>query len=559
MSLKSKAFKGTLMAVDTGLAIAIATKGVAFCATMTSGMGAMGLFTLYSGGALIGGEALAYYFKNKTNNHDKLASGHLIDKYDIEDILGTDGLILSKDIQLRKKYDYEGSCTFGSTGSGKSTSIFAPNLLSNNIEGSIIVTDPKGELFKMSSAFQEKVCGRKVLKFCPLEPQISEKYNLLTSCKSSSEVVELASTLLFNGILSIELATGKKSGGSDSTWIQMAEPLLASALLYAKDLEFPFNNVEFAFKLIISLKSKQLEAIIKGSNNIDAITQFDIFNSVGGADRTEGSIKITLASNLKLFTDYRVNATGIENTFNIEDFRKEPTILYVCYPEHKSSYLAPFIAPFFSQVMSKLIEGYSDISLPIHLLFDEFANVGMLSNMSTSVSTIRSREISMNICLQSITQLFQIYGRENGKAILNNLKTKLVFPSLSDEDTLNYISNLCGNKEITTCNTNINKASTTHSYSKTKIKLFEGSELRCLEDEQLLIITSNKQPIITTQNRYYTNSIYTNNIHENTTYVKRNNITKFDIDKKITQLKLGMILENEEEEIDDIKKDLFNE
>lgn len=510
------------------------------------------LVTLVGGAAIVGGEALSYYLKSKANKIGQLATGHLISKDDIEDITGNTGLILSKDIQLKEKFDYEGSVTFGPTGSGKTTSFFFPNLLSNNLRGSIIVTDPKGELFKLTSKYQEKVCKRKVLKFSPLEPQESERYNLLTSCKDNSEVVELASVLLFNGSLSIELATGKKTGGAE--WVQMAEPLLAATLLYAKELEYPFNNIEFAFKLIITLDTEQLESVIKGSNNLDAITQFNIFKTVGGADRTEGSIKITLASNLKLFTDSRVNAAGIGSTFKIEDLRKTPTIIYVCYPENKSSYLAPFIAPFFSQAINKLIDEYTDKSIPIHLFFDEFGNIGMLNNMSINVATIRSRKISMNICLQSITQLYQVYGRENGKAILNNLKTKIALPGLSDLETTNYLSNLCGNKEITICNTNSNKNSTTHSYSKTKIKLFEDSELRCLEDNQLLLITSNKQPIITTQNRYYENNIYTDNIHESTAYVKKKSFTKYDIEKEINNLKLKSKLK---EDVADVKEELF--
>ncbi len=511
------------------------------------------LFTMLGGGGLVAGEMLSCYFKNKTSKVDKLATSYIASKNSIEDITGETGLILSKDIQLKEKYDFEGSVAFGPTGSGKTTSFFFPNLLSNDLKGSIIVTDPKGELFKLTSKYQEKVCKRKVLKFSPLEPGRSEKYNLLTSCKNNSEVVELASTLLFNGALSIELATGKRTGGAE--WIQMAEPLLAAALLYAKNLDYPYNNIEFAFKLIINLDTEQLEKLISNSNNIDAITQFNIFKTVGGADRTEGSIKITLASNLKLFTDHRINSSGIKSTFNIEQLRIEPTILYLTYPENKAAYIAPFTAPFFSQALNKLIENYTNNNQNIHLFFDEFANIGMLANMSTNVSTIRSRRISMNICLQSITQLFQVYGRENGKAILNNLKTKMALPGLSDIETTNYLSNLCGNKEITICNTNVTKQSTTHSYSKTKIKLFEDSELRCLNDEEILIITSNKQPILSIQDRYYTNSIYSNNIYSDTAKVSHEIVKEININNEIEKLKLEIIKDNI---VKDVSEELFN-
>ena len=510
------------------------------------------IFTALSGTAMVAGELFSYYIKNHMNKIDKLATAYVDDGLELEDLIGEDGLILSKDIQLKEKFDFEGSVTFGPTGSGKTTSFFIPNLLSNNLRGSIIVTDPKGELFKLTSKYQEKVCGRRILKFSPLEPMESERYNLLTSCKDNSEVIELASTLLFNGGLSIELSTGKKTGGAE--WIQMAEPLLAAALLYAKDLEYPFNNIEFAFKLLIALDTEKLDALFTQCSNSDVKTQWYIFKSVGKADRTEGSIKITLSSNMKLFTDNRVNSVSDKSTFNIESFRKIPTILYVTYPENKSSYLAPFIAPFFSQAMSKLLDSYNDDSLPVTMLFDEFGNIGMLNNMSINVATIRSREISMNICLQSMTQLFQVYGRENAKAILNNLKTKIVLPGLTDTDTLSFISNICGDKEITVCNTNVNKQSTTHSYSKSRKKLFENSELRCLNDNEMLLITSNKQPVITTQNRYYENITYTNNIYKVTSKIPNNYSPKIDIQKKIENIKLEIALN---EEVDDAKEDLF--
>ncbi|NFE74686.1 type IV secretory system conjugative DNA transfer family protein [Clostridium botulinum] len=511
------------------------------------------LFTMLGGGAMVGGEMLSCYLKNRTSKVDKLATGYIASKTNIEDIIGDTGLILSKDIQLKEKFNFEGSVTIAPTGSGKTSSFFFPNLLSNNIRGSIIVTDPKGELFKLTSRYQEKICKRKVLKFSPLEPRTSEKYNLLTSCKDNSDIVELASTLLFNGALSIELSTGKKTGGVE--WIQMAEPLLAAALLYAKNLEYPFNNIEFAFKLIITLNTEQLDSLFNSSNNIDCINQWNIFKTVSGADRTEGSIKITLASNMKLFIDDRINQIGVENTFNIQKFRKEPTILYVCYPENKAPYLAPFIAPFFGQILNKLIDSYEEDNLPITMLFDEFGNIGMLNNMSVNVATIRSRKISMNICLQSITQLFQTYGVANGKAILNNLKTKIILPGLSDSDTTNYLSDLCGNKEITICNTNVTKQNITHSYAKTKIKLFENSELRCLQDNQVLIITSNKQPILSIQDRYYTNSLYTSNIYSVTSNVNHNNVKKIDIDSEIEKLKLEII---KDDVVKDVSEELFN-
>lgn len=507
-------------------------------------------FTLVS---MVGGEGLAYYLKNKTQRaKNKLANGHLISKNDVLDILGNDGLILSKDIQLKEKFNYEGSVIFGATGSRKTTSIFVPNLLDNKIRGSIIVSDPKGELFNLTSGYQKEVCKRKVLKFSPLEPNYSEKYNLLTECKDNMEVLELSQSLIFNGCLSIELSTGKKVGGME--WVQMATPYLSSALLYCKNLEYPFNTIEFAFQLLISLKDKQLDTLFMNSKNFDCITQWRIYKSVGQADRTEGSIKITFATNMQLFVDERINKTCSSTTFNFEDFRKEPTILYICYPEHKANYISPFIAPFLSKMFNDFIECFNKKSLPITFLIDEAGNIGQITNLANKVSTIRSREISVNICLQGLTQLYQVYGRDNAKSILNNLKTKMIFPSISDEDALNYISNLCGEKEIEVISKSENKNGTSTSTNKTKIMMFSKSDLRCLNDDEFLLVTSNKQPILAKQNTYFTNTEYTQNIKE-PVKIERKPIKRVDLLDYIEDLKIDLAIDKEDSF--DIRKDLF--
>lgn len=475
---------------------------------------------------------------------DKLSENNIEDYRELRNISGEDGLKISKNIRLKEKFDFEGICLIGPTGAGKTASLFLNNLLDNKIRGSYIVTDPKGELYKLTSGYQKNICKRKVYKIDFTNTDYSERYNLLSNCKNSEEVIQLASNLLLNGALSIELASGKKAGGVE--WIQMAEPLLSAILLYVKDLEKPFNTIEFALQLILNLNNNQLKGLIDKSRNIDSITQYDIFLMVGGADRTEGSIKITLASNMKLFTTKDVNKISIDTTFNIEDFRIEESILYVIYPERKSSYLAPFIAPLFSQIIDKILDNYNKNSLPIHLMFDEFGNIGMLSNMSINAATVRSRDVSITACLQSITQLQQVYGVNSSKSILNNLKTKIILPGVTDIDTINYISSLCGVKEINTKSTSYSAQKESTNYSKSKKKIFEDGELRTLEDNTLLIVANNKMPVIDNMTLYFQSDIKENVIEE--VKYKKISTNIYSLKKEIDRIKS---LSNEQELEDD--------
>lgn len=487
---------------------------------------------LYASLGLITAGGVVSTFQKYKVKPNKLANNELKDYKEIDS--GEDGMKISKNIQLKLKNDFDGILLAGPTGSGKTTSLFLNNLLDNKTIGSFIVTDPKGELYELTSGYQKNICKREVYKIDFNNIDYSERYNLLEGCRNTEEVIQLASNLLMNGALSIELSSGKKAGGVE--WVQMAEPLLASILIYVWKLERPFNTIEFALQLILNLDTSQLKSLIEFSKNIDALTQFNIFKTVGGADRTEGSIKITLATNMKLFTTKDINKISNFTTFNIEKFREAPSVLYVIYPERKSSYLAPFIAPFFTQIIDKLLDNYNNKSLPIHLLFDEFGNIGMLNNMSINAATVRSRKISIVACLQSITQLYQVYGLNNAKAILNNLKTKILLPGISDIETINYISNLCGNTEINTKSESHNKDNKSISYSKTKRKLFEDGELRTLGDNQALIIFNNKMPVLDMIEPYYENESINNVI------------------KPISYRKFSFRYKNIKEEIERLKK-----
>jgi type IV secretion system protein VirD4 len=174
--------------------------------------------------------------------------------------------------------------------------------------------------------------------------------------------------------------------------------------------------------------------------------------------------------------------------------------------------------------------------------------------MSNKASNIRSREISLNIGLQGLTQLFQIYGRDNGKTILNNLKTKIVYPGLSDEEALKYLSILCGEKEIEISSRNESKDNHSNSYNKTKIRMFSESDLRCLNDDEILIITNNKQPILSKKNIYYKNPIYASNVKGPVKIDKKSNEI-IDIYDYIQDLKVDIAISKEQDF--DIKSDLF--
>jgi len=429
-----------------------------------------------------------------TKGRVKLATSKLGTRHDLGRLNGNDGLILSKQCQLSFKKTLEGVCVVGPTGEGKSTSIMLPNLLSNHLpKSSIIVADPKGELHNLTHKYQESI-GRRTILFEPLGN--NAHYNPLDHCSDFTESRELASNLLINGELAIQLASGKNGGSSE--WTNMSIPLFTSTILNSK-------TISQAVKFLINSTPKEITETLGESKNEDIKEQFRIFMSAAGSPKTLSSILSTLLTSLQLFTDHKLINSTSKSDFSPIDFRKEPTILYIKYDEAKSNYLSPFLSVFYSQLINKIM--YAE-GLPVLFLLDEMQNVGRLSNFEQVVAVSRSKNIGFLICLQNLVKLYDIYGKNNTTTILNNLKSKVILPSLSDYDALSYLSNLCGDKEVNTESHNRDNIST----SKTVKKLFTADEIRRIEDDKLLIIAHNKLPFLDKQNTYYTQDKYTNNI-----------------------------------------------
>jgi len=178
----------------------------------------------------------------------------------------------------------------GATCEHKTTSLLYPNLLSPDLQGSIIVTDPKGELFRDTSEYQKSI-GRKPILFSPLNQKYSAKYNLLVECKSNTEVTELSQCILLNGAKALELQTGVKAGGIE--WINMSLPLFNAALLYCKGKGHPLNTISQALKLITQYSSEDLALLLSGADE-PVKEQYNLFKTCAESPKTMSSIKITL-------------------------------------------------------------------------------------------------------------------------------------------------------------------------------------------------------------------------------------------------------------------------
>lgn len=453
-----------------------------------------------------------FFIKINDNKLNDLGNAKLGDASSLLGLTGDDGLLLSKQVRLAEKTCFEHLAVVGPTGSGKSSTFFIPNLLSIPAKASIVIADPKGELYKKTAAYQESI-GRKCILFAPLEPQYSQKYNPLDIASDVTEIREMAQALLINGANAVALATGK-SGGGDSEWINMAVPLWAAALLFCKEAGGEIGNIGSALDLILEKDTEELDRILSFSSD-NVVKQYNIFKQASGSDKTVSSIKTVLSSNLQLFTDQKIrHITSDESEFHPYMLKDEPTAIYIMCPENKSSYASPFMSIFYSQIINKVME-YQGNDLPVYMLLDEFANIGIIPNFAQIAATCRSRKLSLTIGIQGVEQLWQNYGKETGDNILNNLKAKMFYPGLATS-TAQVASQLCGFTTISTVSKSKDKDNKEQgtSVSYQRRELLDADEIRRIPGDELLLVLHNRVPVIDKQNRYYESNEFLKKLKE---------------------------------------------
>jgi type IV secretion system protein VirD4 len=239
------------------------------------------------------------------------------------------------------------------------------------------------------------------------------------------------------------------------------------------------SQIKLNDKKEIEYISPSIAKEIDDSKVQSAIIQMNSFLQTKKAEATLSSIRTVLNSCLQLFLDENVKKLFNRPNISMSELRKEESIIYIQIPERHSKYFSPLTATFLTQLFDYLAE---NDGLQIYCLFDEFTNCGIVPSISKLLSTLRKHNVSIVAAIQSLNQLYTLYGELLGKEISELFKTTLVCNGL--RDSAEYISNLLGIKEYQE-----------KEVTKTK-PLMTADEVRRLEDDDILIICKNKRPVI---------------------------------------------------------------
>ena len=366
----------------------------------------------------------------------------------------------------------------GPTGSGKTTSIFIPNLI-DRLNSSAIVTEAIAgneppDLYAKTSGYRSLAGRQKIYYFNP-DDLSSDCINPVDAVKSYADAQNLAKLIVEN--------TTSKNNYGDDVWPKAETNLLTMFIAHAAALGKDLGYIRALLRegpddLVGQMKNSPVEAV-RGE--------------YGGFHKTsrEGfryGVFASLMQRLALWVNPRVVALTSKTTVDLDALAREKFTFYLAVPARKT-HLKPVAALIFNYVLQYAEEQHFEH--PLFLSLDEFTNFGMIPGIAERLGIIRHKKIGVMLGIQDAMQLERVYGREDATIMFGQLGCRIFFRPRTI-DVAERISKMAGQTTIYE-----RKVSSTGQIQEKESgrPLIDPSEVMSLEDSKMLVFTPRTSPM----------------------------------------------------------------
>ena len=443
----------------------------------------------------------------------------------------------------------------GGSGSGKTRFFVKPSIM--QMHSSYVITDPKGQLLtetgkmllhgapKLDENGKPVRDSRGKVIYEPYRIKVlntinfskSMKYNPLAYVRSEKDILKLVNVIIAN-----TKGDGEKS--SEDFWVK-AERLLYCALIgyIWYEAEPEERNFITLLDLLNACEAREDDETYKSPVDIlfddlakkqpehFAVKQYVKFKMAAG--KTLKSILVSCGARLAPFDIKELRDIMTEDELELDTMGDRKTALFLIMSDTDITFnfvIAMLQSQLFNLLCDKADDFYNG-RLPIHvrLILDEFANIGQIPNFDKLIATIRSREISASIILQSQSQLKTIY-KDAADTIVGNCDSTL-FLGGKEKGTLKEISELLGKETIDSLSQSENRgAQTSHglSYQKLGKELMTQDEIAVMDGGKCILQLRGVRPFfsdkfdITKHPRYqYLSDADKRNVFDVERYMKR--------------------------------------
>ncbi len=375
----------------------------------------------------------------------------------------------------------------GPNGSGKTRSIIMPSIAWT--PSSFVCTDPKGELWDMTSGFHEYV-----RRYAPAEPEASECLNWIPLCRTDARLADsLARAIIESG----------QTKRTDQFWLDGEAAILSA--LFAHTAEQPEPTPATAYSILTNAPNGNV-LIATLQKSTSPIARDLISAAAKASEKVRGDMLTSVIARMRWMTDERIRrfTSAKLQPPDFKELQQHPVGIYWVLHERDLGYLRPLSALFFTLVLDQLSEGrLSDKPIPVTLFLDEFANIGVIQNFDTIITIARGRGLAFVVCVQALSQIRALYGPERGETIIVNLRTKLILPGITGQSAEEISRDLGDTTAIVDkiSRTDSLQITPSYTYSQTehKRRLLTSDEVRRLGenegDPDMIAIITNRRPL----------------------------------------------------------------
>ena len=391
------------------------------------------------------------------------------------------------------------SLVIGATGSGKTQTVILPMVHSlAKAKESMIITDPKGEIYEKTSTML-KASGYQILLLNFRDPQNGNAWNPMTlpyqmyKSGNQDKAIELLDDLALN------ILYDESNKNADPFWEKTSADYFSGVALGlfedAKEDEININSISLAttvgeekfggstyIKEYFSLKDPGSAAAINASSTIMAPSE------------TKGSILSVFKQKVKLFAS-RENLSEMlsHSDISLESIGEKPTAVFIVIQDEKKTYhslVTILLKQIYETLISTAQKHGGKLPVRTNFLLDEFANMPPLKDVTTMITAARSRKIRFTMIIQNFAQLDDVYGKEEAETIRGNCGN-IIYLITTELKALEEISKMCGEvkskKDDKTAST----------------PLVTVSDLQRMKQFEVIILRMRKQPFKTKFTPYY--------------------------------------------------------
>lgn len=389
----------------------------------------------------------------------------------------------------------------GPTRSGKGASYVVPNALLH--EGSMIVTDLKGEIFRSTAGYR-KSKGSQVFLFAPGSER-THRYNPLDFIRPdrgdrTTDIQNMAAILV-----------PEVTESENSIWQATAQQVIAGAISYINEsvhYEGHRNLGEVTSFFNSGANLQAMMTLIKEREPYLSRFTMESFNAyIALSERAAASALLDIQKALRPFRNERVAAATSVTDMDLRALKRRPISIYLAPNVTDITLLRPLLALFVQQTLDTLMLEHAARLAPVYFLLDEFRQLKKMSEITTKLPYVAGYNVKMAFVIQDLKNLDEIYGETSRHSLMGNCGYHLVFGA-NDQVTAEAVSKGLGKRTVR-YKTESRTIELMGLHRRTKVEqlrerdLMMPQEVRQMPGDKMVILAEGQGPIFADKLRFF--------------------------------------------------------